>query len=111
MRSSGGREHWRETKRSIKDARYRLSLQRNSLNIDAHDTIQLRSKSKSLPIDDELTSNIHRKDFFHLNNNVENETKYTKSRSNSLEQYSGQMNGHKNLVFIEDSQLEQVING
>ena len=81
------------------------------MNIGTHDTIQLRSKSKSLPIEDDLSSNKHRKDFFHLNNNnIEDETKgKIKSRSNSLEQYSGY--GHKNLVFIEDSQLEQVING
>ena len=33
-------ENWQETKRSIKDARYRLSLQRNSLQIDDLDNLQ-----------------------------------------------------------------------
>ena len=69
LRSSGGREFWRETKRSIKvrrgvgavrgvvtrarqDARYRLSLQRNSLHLvgTMADTLQLsKTKSRSLP--------------------------------------------------------------
>ena len=120
MRSSGGQEHWKETKRSIKDARYRLSIQRNSLNIGS-DTIQLRSKSKSLPGDTslgEVTSNGKmggttfqglggQKIYFDMNGLETPEQPLPQLRSgpvNSLE-------GHKNLVFIEDSHLDQVING
>ena len=38
-------ENWQETKRSIKDARYRLSLQRNSLQIDDLDNLQHQLRS------------------------------------------------------------------
>ena len=38
-------ENWQETKRSIKDARYRLSLQRNSLEIDDLDNLQHQLQS------------------------------------------------------------------
>ena len=109
MRSSGGQEHWKETKRSIKEARYRLSIQRNSLNIGS-DTIQLRSKSKSLPADviSEVTSDklgttlqgIGQKIYVDMNGHEASQLSYLRS-----------VNGHRNLVYIEDSHLEPVING
>ena len=110
MRSGGGQEHWKETKRSIKDARYRLSIQRNSLNIGS-DTIQLRSKSKSLPSDviSEVRSNgklgttfqgLGHKIYFDMN-----------GLEASPHPHLSSLGGHKNLVYIEDSHLDQVING
>ena len=107
LRSSGGREHWRETKRSIRDARYRLSLQRNSLNIDSLDSIQLRSKSKSLPTENHIGDKNHNGKNYEKPSKDYN-TVYTQLRSNSIADYN---NGHKNLVFIEDSNINEVING
>ena len=115
MRSGGGQEHWKETKRSIKDARYRLSIQRNSLSIGS-DTIQLRSKSKSLPSDviSEVTSNgktgttfqgLGHKIYFDMNGLETGPLPQLRSGP-----VTG-LGGHKNLVYIEDSHLDQVING
>ncbi len=115
MRSSGGQEHWRETKKSIKDARYRLSIQRNSLNIGS-DTIQLRSKSKSLPGDvmSEMNSNVKlgttfqglgQKIYFDMNGLEAGHLPHLRSGP-----VAG-LGGHRNLVYIEDSHLDQVING
>ena len=114
MRSGGGKEHWRETKKSIKDARYRLSIQRNSLNIGSE--IQLRSKSKSLPGDvmSEVNSNVKlgttfqglgQKIYFDMNGLETGQLPHLRSGP-----VAG-LGGHRNLVYIEDSHLDQVING
>ena len=101
MRSGGGQEHWRETKRSIRDARYRLSIQRNSLNIGS-DTLQLMSKS--LPADvtgnEKATSlqGLGQKIYYDING----------LEASRLPQLRG---GHRNLVYIEDSHLDTIING
>ena len=91
LRRSGGREHWKETKRSIKDARFRLSLQRNSLNIDGLDSIQPRSLSS--------------------NGTMANGMKFNSQDNNHQIRSHSMTEGHQNYIFMEDCSFDQVING